>query len=111
MPQYRVLLFGDIRAAAGVDELLIVSSTRGEAPLSVDELLQALQGGGAQPVPLLGLKRGQPAPTPFARPGTWADLVRPAVFAVNLEYVTPADMSRVLSERDEIALIPPISGG
>ena len=30
--------------------------------------------------------------------------------AVNLEYETP-DSKRVISEKDEIALIPPISGG
>jgi len=78
----RVKLFAAARELAGVDEITLDVA----APTTVGEVREAL----AAAIPPV------------------APLLRHAVFAVNQEYA--ADRHAVI-ENDEVALIPPVSGG
>lgn len=78
----RTLFFASYRDFAGVDELEV-------------ELVP-----GASVSDLVALLR--------ERGGGWRRLPEEPVVAVNMEY---ADLSDLLSEGDEVAFIPPVSGG
>ncbi|HEX6924450.1 MAG TPA: molybdopterin converting factor subunit 1 [Longimicrobiaceae bacterium] len=82
MMTVRALFFASYRDFAGQDELEV------EVPpgVSVRELVRLLR----------------------ARGGGWARLPEAPVVAVNMEYV---DLSTRLSAGDEVAFIPPVSGG
>jgi hypothetical protein len=101
---YVVLLFGDVKAAAGLDALLVPLQAGG-APHTPRTLLAALRHNSG-----VTRRDGQP----FIAPPAWADTVLPTWLAVDLEYVShdgPDGMDRALPVKSEIALIPPISGG
>lgn len=78
----RTLFFASYRDLAGADEL-DVEVVPGA---SVHELVALLRSRG----------------------GAWSRLPAEPVVAVNMEY---ADLSTALSDGDEVAFIPPVSGG
>lgn len=100
----RVLLFGDVKAAAGTSSINI-RGPGGRAPSTARQILSALRGE----VPDVALVTE--AGAPFVPPAAWADLVRPAVLAVELEYVLPERLDDPVAPNAEVAIIPPISGG
>ena len=99
---YTVLLFGDVKAQAGVGSLLVPPPSAG-GDHTAGSLLDALRG--AQGVLVAGSMES------FAAPASWADLVRPAVLAVDMEYVAADGLGTPVKPTSEVALIPPISGG
>jgi sulfur-carrier protein len=78
----RTLLFASYRDLAGTDELVV------ELPqgATARDLVEWLRGSGE----------------------TWQRLPQSPVVAVNLEYVS---LATPLHDGDEVALIPPVSGG
>lgn len=82
MPPIRVQLFAGARQLARADELLVDA----EAPLTVARLRRLLEQASPPLGPLLAASR----------------------LAVNARY---ADESDLVAADDEVALIPPVSGG
>uniref|UniRef100_A0A7S1QZR3 Molybdopterin synthase sulfur carrier subunit n=1 Tax=Neobodo designis TaxID=312471 RepID=A0A7S1QZR3_NEODS len=99
---YTVLLFGDVKAQAGTSSVLVPPPASGGEHTALS-LLEALRSG-------VGVLNGA-TKAPFAAPASWADLVRPAVLAVDMEYVAGDGLGRTIAATAEVALIPPISGG
>jgi molybdopterin converting factor small subunit len=100
---YRVLLFGDVKAAAGTPELRVRAPPEG-GMYTVSGLLGALQKADGSVTTGAG--------APFVPPHAWPELVRPSVLAIDLEYVATGEgLHQPVAVCSEIALIPPISGG
>lgn len=78
----RALFFASYRDLAGMDELEV----------------ELVPGSSVRDLVLLLRRQG----------GAWRRLPEAPVVAVNMDY---ADLSAPLSEGDEVAFIPPVSGG
>ena len=97
---YTVLLFGDVKAQAGAGAVLVPAPEAGHTAATLLDALRSAEG-----VLVAATK------APFHAPASWADLVRPAVLAVDMEYVSADGLNRPIAPNAEVALIPPISGG
>ena len=111
--RYSVLLFGDVKAHAGVGALEVDGPAGGglHTAASLIDALRDVRGVRVATPPGAAAATAAAAPRAFAAPHAWADLVRPAVLAVNMEYVSADGLGLPIPAGSEIALIPPISGG
>jgi molybdopterin converting factor small subunit len=108
-----VLLFGSAREAAGVDRVTVRGlPANATTPQLLLEALKLAAGGSADGNALLnGVCVGQPDGTVLSvNTAAWCGLLTTTVLAVNEEYVD-LDGTGLISSSDEVALIPPISGG
>lgn len=105
---FDVLLFGEISESAKERTLKVIFPDTQPQPITTLNILNALKLDDSAPgVQVNSGRTGSAFQPPVAH---WKELINACVLAVNQEYVA-LDQEAAVKPTDEIALIPPISGG